>query len=266
MKEQRLSLREELRTLVTAVRALDRDLVFIFISTAVLTTLSYYFASRRFFRATFYDSLAGDHLVSLYEYLYWFVADFGIYFLVPILLIALILRAPLRSFGLGIGDWRFGLKVTMIFVAVMLPIVWIVSSSPSFQHVYPHATIVRADWLLFVLYEVVFLAYFTGWEFIWRGYMLFGLEKKLGAATAILVQMIPFVVLHNGKPMIETVGAIIAAIALGIVALRARSFWYCVATHWLVMFSIDLISTLRFRTSVFGIGPSALIEILRRSF
>jgi membrane protease YdiL (CAAX protease family) len=206
------------------------------------------------------ETLGGDRLYSLYEYLYWFVAEFVVSFLLPLALILFVHRRPLRDFGLGIGNARFGLKSTAIFVGIMLPIVWIVSDTEQFQLVYPHAQIVKGEWTLFLLYEAVFLLYFTGWEFIWRGYMLFGLERHLGGGVAVLVQMLPFVILHSGKPITETLGAIIAGIALGALALRTRSFWYCVATHWAVMFAIDLFSTLRFRADAHGIGVDALFR------
>jgi membrane protease YdiL (CAAX protease family) len=92
--------------------------------------------------------------------------------------------------------------------------------------------------------------------------MLFGLEEKFGY-YAVLIQMIPFLILHNGKPAPETFGAILGGIALGILALRTRSIYYCVITHMSVMFSIDLISTLRYRANDFGIGISSLINVLK---
>lgn len=76
--------------------------------------------------------------------------------------------------------------------------------------------------------------------------MLFGLEKKFGY-YAVLIQMIPFVILHNGKPDIETFSSIIGGIALGILALRTRSFIYGVFVHFAIMLFIDLFSTLRTR-------------------
>jgi membrane protease YdiL (CAAX protease family) len=103
------------------------------------------------------------------------------------------------------------------------------------------------------------------WEFIWRGFMLFGLEAKFGY-YAVLIQMIPFLILHNGKPAAETFGAIAAGLALGILALRTRSVLYCIVTHAGVMFSIDLISTLRFRAGDYGIGLSSLIKIFKVIF
>ena len=126
--------------------------------------------------------------------------------------------------------------------------------------------LVKNYWDLFLLYEAGLLVYFIGWEFIWRGYMLFGLEKHTGAPIAVLIQMIPFVVLHFGKPLPETIGSIIAAIALGALSIRVRSFWYCVLIHWSVMFTIDIFSTLRFRAGISGIGFEAIGKIFTYMF
>ena len=103
------------------------------------------------------------------------------------------------------------------------------------------------------------------WEFVWRGFLLFGLEEKFGY-YAVLIQMIPFVILHNGKPYMETFGAIIGGIALGILAFRTRSFLYCVIVHIGVMFTIDLFSVLRYRAADFGIGINSFINIIREIF
>ena len=74
--------------------------------------------------------------------------------------------------------------------------------------------------------------------------MLFGLEEKFGV-NAILFQMLPFVILHNGKPFVETFSAIIGAILLGYIALRTRSIFYGVAIHFILFFSMDLFVILR---------------------
>ena len=91
--------------------------------------------------------------------------------------------------------------------------------------------------------------------------MLFGLKEKFGYYS-VLIQMIPFLILHNGKPAPETFGAIIAGLALGILALRTNSILYCVLTHMSVMFSIDLISVLRFKADDYGVGINSLINII----
>ena len=65
--------------------------------------------------------------------------------------------------------------------------------------------------------------------------------------------MIPFFILHKGKPEIELFASIIAGIILGIQALRSKSFVYSWILHWLVMVSIDVISVLRFQLNFYKI-------------
>ena len=92
--------------------------------------------------------------------------------------------------------------------------------------------------------------------------MLFGLEKRFGFYS-VFIQMIPFTILHFGKPFLETLGSIPGAIALGILALRTRSFYYCVIVHFSVMFVLDTISILRFHSNEFGMGINSLIKIFQ---
>lgn len=82
--------------------------------------------------------------------------------------------------------------------------------------------------------------------------MLFGLKDKLGYYT-IFIQMIPFFILHKGKPDLELFASIFAGIILGIQALRSRSFIYSWLLHFAVMFSIDFISVLRFKFNFYSI-------------
>ena len=158
---------------------------------------------------------------------------------------------------------KTGLTFSFLFLFIMIILVWIVSSTPEFAEKYPHLTSAKSNWNTLLIYEFGMLVYMIAWEFIWRGFMLFGLEKKFGY-YAVLMQMIPFVILHNGKPFLETFGAIFGGIALGVLALRTRSIYYCIIIHIGVMYSIDIISSLRFRANDYGIGIESLINIIKQ--
>jgi membrane protease YdiL (CAAX protease family) len=259
----RSTLSLELRKLWQAIETLEFKPTFVLISVTVIEVISNYYASRKFFRANVSHLFSGEALLPLYEYVYWFTADFVVQFIIPVLLILFVLRGRLREYGVGLGDARMGLRIAGLFLAIMIPLVWIVSGFESFQKMYPECSLVKESWRLFFIYEFFVLLYMIGWEFIWRGYVLFGLKERFGY-YAVLIQTIPFVLLHYGKPQLEMFGAIIAGIALGVLALRTRSFWYCVLTHTSVMFSVDLISILRYKTQAQGIGVSSLIELIRR--
>lgn len=90
--------------------------------------------------------------------------------------------------------------------------------------------------------------------------MLFGLKEKFGY-YAVFIQTIPFVILHNGKPAVETFGAIAAGIMLGLLALRTGSIYYGVIIHSAVMINMDLVSVLRYKSGEYGTGINSLLKI-----
>jgi len=255
----------EIKELWRIIKQLDRKIIIIFISVAILQTISYYYTSRRFFRNNYFEQLQFDKNIFLYEYIYWFAGDFLTLFILPLLIIKLFLKRKFSGYGLQMGDYKTGFKYSLIFLAVMIPIVWLASSTGDFIDTYPQLNDVKYSWNIFLVFESGILLYMVAWEFIWRGFMLFGLEAKFGYYT-VLIQMIPFLILHNGKPVAETFGAIAAGIALGVLALKTRSVLYCIIIHAGVMFSIDLVSTLRFRANEYGTGLGSLIKLFKILF
>ncbi|HKI78344.1 MAG TPA: CPBP family intramembrane glutamic endopeptidase [Ignavibacteriaceae bacterium] len=261
----RFHLKEELKKLSSIIKKMDRKVIIVFLSVAILQTISWYFTSRLFFRYNLFNYFSSSQNVDIYEFIYWFIGDFFSLFLLPLLVILLVLKGKPKSFGLQLGDYKAGLKIAFYFIMIMLFITWIASASSSFVETYPLLKRTKTSWGLFFIFETGMLLYLFAWEFIWRGFMLFGLEEKFGF-YAVLIQMIPFVILHNGKPPVETFSAILGGIALGILAFRTRSFLYCVIVHMSVMFTIDLFSTLRYRVADYGIGISSLIHIIKEIF
>ena len=260
-----LRIKEETKKLFGIIQEMDRKVIIIFLSVAILQTISWYVTSRRFFRINLFFYFQNDPDVYLYEYIYWFIGDFITFFIIPILIIRFFLLEKTKNYGLQIGEYKIGLTISLIFILVMFVSIWFFSSTPDFVSKYPHLLSVRNDWSRFLVYEIGMLLYMISWEFMWRGYMLFGLKEKFGYYS-VLIQMIPFVILHNGKPAPETFGAILGGIALGILALRTNSIYYCVITHMGVMLSIDLLSTLRYRVNDYGIGFDSFIHIVRTIF
>jgi len=265
MQDKKLDIKRELQKLKAIILGMNRKVVVIFLSVAILQTISWYITSRSFFRANIFPHYQTEPDIYLIEYLFWFIGDFITFFILPFCIINFFLREKITTFGLKLGDWRVGLKISLIFFLIMLPVIWIVSASPSFTSKYPHLLSLREVWSKFFIYELGMLIYMFAWEFVWRGYMLFGLEEKFGYYS-VLTQMIPFVILHNGKPLPETIGAIFGGIALGILAFRTRSFIYGVIVHMGIMFSIDFICTLRFRVNDYGLGINTFINFIKEIF
>lgn len=226
---------------------------------SALLIVSHYQAGTGNFRNVFGPQYDKHPAIAAIGHFYWFGSSFILYFVVP-LLVSLATRGSFhRKYGLGLGDWKAGFTISGLFLAVMLPAVWVASKWEAFRGAYPlagaGAYTLRMEgapdvvsWKLFLAYELGYVFYFVGWEFFFRGWMVNGLLPRTGRLGALLIPVAPFAVMHLGKAEPEALGSIIAGLALGILALRTRSFWYGAFIHAAVAVFMDLVST---RTVVF---------------
>lgn len=217
-----------------------------------LLIISHYQGNTGYFRTLVGDRFDKHPASNVLGHFWWFGSSLVLYLVVPLVLAVATKGSFHRKYGFGLGNWRQGLLITGVFLAVMLPAAFVASKLDAFKGIYPLAgnaaftlnvdgksvTSVK----LFVLYELCYFAYFVGWEFLFRGWMLNGLVPKLGRTAAVLLQMAPFAIMHLGKAELEALGSIVAGIALGILALRTRSFWYGALLHGLVAVFMDVIS------------------------
>ena len=163
------------------------------------------------------------------------------YGLIPALSLAL-WRRQLSEAGIALGRTGTWLPDVTLAYILMLPMLFLASRQPAFRQVYPYFAFERngIGWLLVGL--GIRLFGMLTWEFIFRGYLLFGIERRAGAGVALAATTIPFVILHFGKPMPELLGSIAAGIALGLIALRARSFLPCALLHFAVAATLDVLA------------------------
>jgi len=124
-------LKTEFTLFTNAVKTLGFKESFIFISVAIITFISMQYASPNFFRRVFDTS--DDKFFST---IYWFSADGFLMFVIPLILIPLILKQKPSDFGFKLGDWKFGLTSSVVFIAIMLPVLWIASGSKGFARAF----------------------------------------------------------------------------------------------------------------------------------
>lgn len=200
--------------------------------------------------------------LGLGEWAWWFSTQGILGFLVPVLILKLGFRQSWSAMGLGLGNWRFALWGCAIYLPIVAVATWFLSAGSDFQATYPHYAGAETSWTQFLLYESLFLFYWMGWEYLWRGYVLFGTQRSLGI-YAVFVQMIPFALLHMSKPTAEAYLSILGGIALGLLCLYTRSFWISVPIHAAQMFILDFWCTLRARSGgASGIGWDSLWKVL----
>ncbi len=176
---------------------------------------------------------------------------------VPMLIIKFLFRQSWSEYGLGLppkGKRRLAGWSFLILTAVAFPLFWMGARDPAMIREYP---IFRpfADGTSFLLYELAYLPFFITIEFIFRGYILFGLAAcrvaggvavKRGSDIffgryALLIALLPYIAWHLGKPIPELWGAIVWGLAAGSLAYACRSIWPVVFSHWLLNVFMDAI-------------------------
>lgn len=171
--------KEEAKKLLSIIKNLDRKVVTVLISVAILQTISWYYTSRLFFHLNFYESLNSNPNVYIYEFAYWYLGDFITLFVIPLLIIKFYLKERVTDYGIRFGDVTAGLKLTFMFLIIMIPVIWFITAQPAFALTYPLLVEARDSWKIFFIYELGLIFYLFAWEFIWRGFMLFGLKEKI---------------------------------------------------------------------------------------
>ena len=253
-------IRREARAFLTAARGLDRQMVVVLVAAVALVFVQVQLGGRDFY----WDHIAAGVATERRElgaWAWWFGWQGLTGFAVPALILMVGFKRRPAEIGLGAGDWRLATGIALAYLPVAVVGTWILSDGAGFRQLYPHLPEATRDWSTFVAYELLFLFYWIGWEYLWRGFVLFGTAPALGAA-AIVVQMAPFALLHVGKPAAETYLSIIGGLALGALVWRCRSFWVAVPIHAVQMLALDLWSTLRARSGAEGIGVDALTRAL----
>ena len=175
----------------------------------------------------------------LYPRIYWAAFKVVNYLIVPGLFVKLVLRERIRDFGLKLTRDPRVLALYLAMFLVVLPLVYFVSDSPAFLARYPKYAGAGGSYYQLFAWEIAYGAQFFLLELFFRGIALFALARHLGHA-AIFVMVIPYAMIHFGKALPETLGSIVAGVALGTLALRTRSIHGGVIIHCLVAWSMDL--------------------------
>lgn len=74
--------------------------------------------------------------------------------------------------------------------------------------------------------------------------MVHGLKPRLGV-SAVFVMVLPYCMIHFEKPLLESLAAIVAGVALGALSYRYRSIWLGIALHCSVALTMDVMALWR---------------------
>jgi membrane protease YdiL (CAAX protease family) len=163
------------------------------------------------------------------------------YVAIPMIALACLPGQRIRDHHVSLRGFFHHLWIYAALFALVLPAVILASTTAAFRETYPFYRIANRSHTDLVLWELLYAAQFLSLEFFFRGFLLHGLRRALGA-NAIFVMLVPYCMIHYGKPLPETLGAIGAGLILGTLAMRTRSIWGGVLIHVGVATTMDVLA------------------------
>lgn len=150
---------------------------------------------------------------------------------------------PLSEWGISLGDWRWWLPRLGLAAMIMVPAVWIaLMVDPVLLKFYPTWKPARSELSSLLIQQLGIGIDMFGWEFLFRGYLLFALARRGDIHMAIWLQCFPFFLLHGDKPYFELALSSVGGLVSAWFCWRARSFYPLFLLHWLQMASVNVLA------------------------
>lgn len=179
----------------------------------------------------------------IYQRIWWASGRVLGYGVVPLLVTKLLLRDSIVDMGLRVKGTAKHLPLYLTMFCVVAPMVFLASYGDNFQAKYPYYRLAKGEhlWPSFILWEVLYASQFIALEYCFRGFLVNGLRQAFGYG-AVFIPIIPYAMIHFGKPLPEALGSIITGFVLGTMAMKTRSIWGGAAIHITVAVSMDFLS------------------------
>jgi membrane protease YdiL (CAAX protease family) len=214
----------------------------VLVTVCVSLTLQEYVGDRQFFTEHFPSLAYGGEFSELARHAWWSGWRFAGYVLLPLLVIFFMPGERIRDYYLSFKNFRRHIGVYLLLFLLILPVVIAAPHVfPGFYLTYPFYKWANRSATDLWVWEALYALQFISLEFFFRGFMLKALRPRFGSG-AIFVMVVPYCMIHYGKPMPETLGAIVAGIVLGTLAMRTRSIWGGVLIHIAVAITMDLMA------------------------
>jgi membrane protease YdiL (CAAX protease family) len=181
-----------------------------------------------------------DRYDELYMRSWWAVTRVGGY-VFPLLVWPIFFRKDsLLDFGMRPRGFREHAWIYALCVVAMVPILLVVSRQPDFGSYYPIYKLAGRSWLDFLIWEALYIAQFLGLEIFFRGWWI--RATRVFGVGAIWSMVVPYCMIHYGKPYLEASAAIVAGVVLGSLSMRTRSIYSGFLVHSTVAILNDVLA------------------------
>lgn len=167
---------------------------------------------------------------------------FILFGLIPVLVMYVIFNLKMVDFGLSFKNlnnsliWILGLSIPTIFLS------FLISKYPKNLNFYPQ--IRDQEWKLqtFFLSAFTWIIYLVGYEFLFRGILLFTCKEGFGDLNAVLINVLLYSIAHLPKGKHETIAAIPIGMMLCYITLSTGTIWAALGIHMMMALSNEWFS------------------------
>jgi len=166
----------------------------------------------------------------------------GSFGLIPLLLILIFYNGKYSDFGLSFIHFHQSLLWVVVLGFLIIPMNYFAARKPTNLEQYPQ--IRKKEWTggLIITSALSWIAYLTGYEFMFRGWLLFGTAIYTGTWPAIAINTAIYSLVHVPKGLNEAIGAIPLGIILCIATVSTGTIWVALLTHILLALSNEWFS------------------------
>lgn len=152
----------------------------------------------------------------------------ALYGLVPLAVVVVGFRDRPSRYGLALGDWRAGVVLVALGLAMMTPVVLWFATLPDVRDFYGPSAAPLPVLLATNLVDL------TASEFLFRGFLMLTLVRTIGP-LGVLVATMPFVYAHLGKPELELLSTLGGGLVYGWLTWRTGSIVWGALGHVVIL-------------------------------
>ncbi len=240
------------RASLLAERKIDYRPVVCLALGAVILTLQEYYGGRATFDEVVRKWLVAKEIANplgwvkiskfdeLYALSWWAFTRIGGYLLPLVVWRLIFFRDSVLDFGLRGRGFLEHAWIYALFVSVMIPVMIVVAKQPDFGTYYPFYKSASRSWMDFGIWEVMYIGQFFALEIFFRGWWV--RACRIFGVGAIFAMVVPYCMIHYGKPYLEACGAIVAGTVLGSLSMKTKSIYAGFLVHITVAILMDFLA------------------------
>ena len=151
--------------------------------------------------------------------------------LIPVLVILFVFRRPVSIYGSTMEYLAESIIWWIPAAILVIGINYYAARNKNHLALYPQIRAKQWNSGLITLSAISWITYLAGYEFMFRGFLLFSCLESFGYWPAIIINITVYSLVHLPKGSRETIGSIFFGFILSYLTIELGSFWFAFLVH-----------------------------------